>query len=160
MKVWKPVVAALVGGAAVLWFAINERPAQADGGSRSEPAEPPLAAPLSEQDQEGASPLAPLVGVDEFMRNVDRYEKAARVQGVVSAADADQGVLALIDAGEFQACQRTTCAKLALPVRWSKDMPGVAETVVVTGSVQGSAGSRIFVASRLERGALEQQRDK
>lgn len=102
----------------------------------------------------------PLVGVDEFMRNVDRYEKAARVQGVVSAADADQGVLALIDAGEFQACQRTTCAKLALPVRWSKDMPGVAETVVVTGSVQGSAGSRIFVASRLERGALEQQRDK
>jgi hypothetical protein len=39
-------------------------------------------------------------------------------------------------------------------------MPKAAETIVVTGSVQDSGGKRIFVASGLERVAVQPKSDR
>lgn len=87
------------------------------------------------------------VGVDELMRNLDRYPAEIRVEGVVSQVIPGQGMLALIDLAEFRECQVVTCAKLALPVRWPGAMPAVASTVQADGRVQ-KQGARLFFAAR------------
>ncbi len=106
------------------------------------------------QDQENMSAQA-ILGVDQFMRSADHYPGTVRVKGVVSAVDANKKIFALIDLGEFQQCRITSCAQLVLPVRWDKDMPDIAQTVVVTGAVQNKAGKRLFDAVDMARVATE-----
>ncbi len=144
MKRWliMIVVAVLLVGTGLWWLALNEQEVASGFATQ---------AATTRTVPESTKSETPIVGVDHFMRNVNRYEGAVRVQGIVSAADANSNMLALIDVSEFQACQTTTCAQLILPVRWSKDMPKIAETVVVTGSVQESGGKRILAASDVER---------
>lgn len=162
MRIWSSIIAmALLGGIGALWFALSG----ADTSSGRGAVEKPVSAvstkqALNRQEPQDARSQALLLGVADFMRNADRYEGTVRVQGVVSAADAESKMIALIDVSEFQACQATTCAPLILPVRWSKNMPKIAETVVVTGSVQEAHGKRILAASDLERVAPEPQSDR
>ncbi len=99
-----------------------------------------------------ASPQA-VLGVDEFMKNVDRYPGKVSLEGVVSAVAADRQAVSLIDCGEFQACGVTTCAQLTLPVRWPGPLPGVGDRVKIAGQNEEVKGKLMFVAEKLEQAA-------
>ncbi len=90
-------------------------------------------------------------GVDDFMKNVDRYKGKVSLEGVVSAVTPEQQAVSLIDAKEFQACGVTTCAQLTLPVQWRGPMPAMGDLVRVTGQAQEVKGKLTFVADRLEK---------
>ena len=96
------------------------------------------------------SPQA-VLGVDEFMKNVDRYRGKVSLEGVVSAVAPEQQALSLIDCGEFQACGVTTCAQLTLPVQWPGPLPKVGDRVRIDGKVQEVQGKLMFVAEKLEK---------
>ncbi len=59
---------------------------------------------------EPAASRQAILGVDEFMKNLDRYRGKVSLEGVVSAIAPEQQAISLIDAKEFQACGVTTCA--------------------------------------------------
>ena len=90
-------------------------------------------------------------GVDDFMKNVDRYRGKVSLVGVVSAVAPERQAVALIDAKEFQACGVTTCAQLTLPVQWRGPMPAVGDLVRVEGQARKIKGKLMFVADKLEK---------
>ena len=92
-----------------------------------------------------------VLGVDDFMKNVDRYRGKVSMEGVVSAVAPEQQVISLIDAKEFQACEVTTCAQLTLPVQWRGPMPAGRDLVRVEGQAQEVKGKLMFVADKLEK---------
>lgn len=101
---------------------------------------------------EGAavSPKA-VSGVDDFMKNVDRYRGKVILEGVVSAVAPEQQAISLIDAKEFQACGVTTCAQLTLPVQWRGPAPSLGDLVRIEGQAQEVKGKLMFVADKLEK---------
>jgi hypothetical protein len=102
------------------------------------------------QAGEVAASRQAILGVDEFMKNVDRYRGKVSMEGVVSAVAPEQQAISLIDAKEFQACEVTTCAQLTLPVQWRGSMPAVRDLVRVEGQAQEVKGKLMFVAEKLE----------
>lgn len=94
-----------------------------------------------------------VLGVDEFMKNVDRYPGKVSLEGVVSGVAPDSAAISLIDCGEFQACGVTTCAQLTLPVQWSGPLPGVGDRVKIAGQTKEVKGKLMFVAEKLEKAA-------
>ncbi len=98
----------------------------------------------------GVSPQA-VSGIDEFMKNVDRYQGKVSLKGVVSALAPEQQTISLIDAQEFQSCGVTTCAQLTLPVQWRGPMPAVSDLVRVEGQTQEVNGKLMFVVDKLEK---------
>ncbi|MBI2191961.1 MAG: hypothetical protein HYU36_08255 [Planctomycetes bacterium] len=91
------------------------------------------------------------IGVDDLMRNVDRYRNGPiRVEGVVSLASSPDRTMTLIDDREYEKCG-LGCAELMLPIRWSGAMPAVKEAVRVDGEIQEDGGKLIFVARSVER---------
>jgi hypothetical protein len=90
-------------------------------------------------------------GVDDFMKNVDRYRGKVSLEGVVSAVAPEQQAVSLIDAKEFQACGVNTCAQLTLPVQWRGPMPAVGALVRVEGQARKIKGKLMFVANKLEK---------
>ncbi len=103
------------------------------------------------QAGEAAAPPQAILGVDDFMKNMDRYQGQVSLEGVVSAITPEQQAISLIDAKEFQACGVTTCARLILPVRWRGPMPAVRDLVRVEGQAQEIKGKLMFVADKLDR---------
>jgi hypothetical protein len=103
------------------------------------------------QAGETAASRQAILGVDEFMKNVDRYRGKVSLEGVVSAVAPEQQAISLIDSGEFQACEVTTCAQLTLPVQWRGPMPDVRDLVRVEGQAQEMKGKLIFAADKLEK---------
>jgi hypothetical protein len=103
--------------------------------------------------QAGEVAAAPpkVLGVDDFMKNVERYRGKVSLEGVVSAVVPEQQALSLIDAKEFQACDGTTCAKLTLPVKWRGPMPVLSDLVRVEGQAQEVNGKLIFVADKVDK---------
>ena len=90
-------------------------------------------------------------GVDDLMRNVDRYRSGpVRVEGVVSLASSTNQTITLVDNREFERCG-LGCAELILPVRWSGSMPAVKDAVQVEGEIQEDGGKLIFVARSVDR---------
>jgi len=108
---------------------------------------------LSQDLQAGEVAASPkkVLGVDDFMKNVDRYRGKVSLEGVVSAITPEQQVISLIDAKEFQACEVTTCAQLTLPVQWRGPLPDVRDLVRIEGQAQEVKGKLIFVADKLEK---------
>jgi hypothetical protein len=92
-----------------------------------------------------------ILGVDEFMKNVDRYRGKVSLEGVVSAVASEQQAISLIDAKEFQACGVTTCAQLTLPVQWRGPVPSIGDLVRIEGQAQEVKGKLMFVADKLEK---------
>lgn len=103
--------------------------------------------PANAQADPSSSKLG-IIGVDEFMRNTDRYPGAVRVEGVVGGVK--NGWIALIDLAEFEKCGVTTCAQLTLPVRWSGTSPILKQIVRVSGAVRRFEGKLVFQATALE----------
>jgi len=103
------------------------------------------------QALEAVSPQSgAILGVDEFMKNVDRHQGTVRLEGVVSALAKDRQALLIVDTREFQACGVITCAQLTLPVRWTGPMPSLRNIVRLTGEVQQISGKLLFNARTLE----------
>jgi len=100
---------------------------------------------------EVAATLPKVLGVDEFMKNVDLYRGKVNLEGVVSALAPEQQAISLIDAKEFQDCGVTTCAQLTLPVQWRGPMPAVRDLVRVEGQAREVKGKLMFVADKLEK---------
>lgn len=90
------------------------------------------------------------IGVDELMRNTDRYrgDQELVVEGVVSAVG--DGELAIIDCGEWDECGVLSCAELTLPVQWSGIKPKTEQRVRLHGLVRETVGKLVFVATRLD----------
>ncbi len=103
------------------------------------------------QAGEVAAASPKVLGVDDFMKNVDRYRGKVSLEGVVSAIVPEQQAVSLIDAKEFQNCGVTTCAKLILPVQWRGLVPAVGDLVRVEGQAQEVKGKLMFVADKLEK---------
>ena len=92
-----------------------------------------------------------VLGVEEFMREVDNHPGQVRLEGVVSAVAAEERALTLIDVAELERCGVVTCAPLSLPVQWNGEMPAVRDFVVLKGEVAESGGKLFFLAHSLER---------
>ena len=92
-----------------------------------------------------------LLGVDDFMKDADRYRGKVSLEGVVSTVAPEQQAISLIDSGEFRDCGVTTCAQLTLPVQWRGPMPAVRDLVRVEGQAQEVKGKLMFVADKLEK---------
>ena len=103
------------------------------------------------QAEAAPSPRPLPLGVEEFMKHVDRHRGEVRVEGVVSAASAKDRKLALIDVKEFKECGVVTCAEYTLPVRWTAEMPALKDRVIVEGKVEELEGKLVFVARLLSR---------
>jgi hypothetical protein len=108
---------------------------------------------LSQDLQAGEVAASPkkVLGVDDFIKNVDRYRGKVTLEGVVSALTPEQQAISLIDSGEFQTCGVTTCAQLTLPVQWRGPLPAVGDQVSVEGQAQEVKGKLMFVAHKLEK---------
>ena len=137
MKIIVALVLLIALAGAGAWYARNEP----DGSARARTA-------ASQPATQTASASA--IGVDEFMRNVDRHRGTVSVVGVVSSASAERQVVALIDSKEFAECGTTNCASLTLPVRWAGPMPVVQKTVRVEGEVRETGGKLLFIANALQ----------
>lgn len=122
-----------VGGALLLWQSTTPR----------------IESPAQDVAQH-ATPSA-VLGVEEFMREVDNHPGQVRLEGVVSAVAAEEQALTLIDTAELEQCGVVTCAPLSLPVQWSGEMPAVRDVVMLRGEVAESGGKLFFLASSLER---------
>jgi hypothetical protein len=109
-----------------------------------------VSSPGLQAGEAAATPQA-ILGVDNFMKNVDRYRGKVSLEGVVSAVAPDQQGISLIDSGEFQACGVTTCAQLILPVQWCGPMPAVRDLIRLEGQAREVKGKLIFVADKLEK---------
>lgn len=109
---------------------------------------PPSAKPPSSA---AAAKTNAALGVETFMKNVDRYRGEVRVEGVVSSVSATNQTLGLIDVREFQTCGLEKCAELTLPVRWTGVMPTVGQAFRANGEVQKERGKLVFVAKTLEK---------
>ena len=101
--------------------------------------------------EEAASSTQAVSGVDDFMKNVDRYRGKVSLEGVVSAVVPEQKAVSLIDAKEFKACGVTTCAQLTLPVQWRGPLPAVGDLVRVEGQSQQVKGKLMFVADKSKK---------
>lgn len=101
----------------------------------------------------GSQSESAVLGVQEFMKNVDRYQGKVRVEGVVSAVSPAAQALSLIDVQEFKDCGVTTCAPLTLPVRWQGPWPSVNDVVQLEGELRKSGGKLFFEAKRLQKKA-------
>ncbi len=99
----------------------------------------------------GSQTKSPVLGVQEFMKNVDHYQGQVCVEGVVSAVSPADQALSLIDIQEFKDCGITTCAPLTLPVRWEGPWPAVRDVVQLEGEVHESGGKLFFVAKSLQK---------
>ena len=101
------------------------------------------------QASEVAASSKKVLGVDDFMKNVDRYRGKVSLEGVVSVVAPEQQAISLIDSGELQACGVTTCAQLTLPVQWRGPMPAVRDLVRIEGQTQEVKGKLMFEADKL-----------
>lgn len=95
------------------------------------------------------TPVAAL-GVDQLMKEPEKYPGALVVEGVVKTASKKDQTLALIDVEEYRKCRVVTCSLLALPVRWAGEMPAVLDIVRVQGEITTVNGKMLFAARKLE----------
>jgi len=100
-----------------------------------------------------AAPQTPVaaLGVDQLMKEPEKYPGTLVVEGVVKTASKKDQALALIDVEEFRKCRVVTCSLLALPVRWAGEMPTVLDIVRVEGEVTTVNGKMLFAARKLEK---------
>lgn len=99
----------------------------------------------------GSQTQSSVLGINEFMKNVDLYRGKVRLEGVVSAVSSADQSLSVIDVQEFKDCGVTTCAPLTLPVKWPGPLPVVEDVVQLEGEVRESNGKLFFQAQRLQK---------
>lgn len=91
------------------------------------------------------------LGVDQLMKEPEKHPGTLVVEGMVKTASKKDQSLALIDVEEYRKCRVVTCSLLALPVRWSGEMPAVLDIVRVEGAITTVNGKMLFAARKLEK---------
>ncbi len=95
-----------------------------------------------------ASPKA-ILGVDEFMKNVDRYREKVSLEGVVGAVVPRQQEITLMDKEKILVCP---CVQVnLLTVQWCGPMPAMGDLIGIEGQAQEVKGKLTFVADKLEK---------
>ena len=95
-----------------------------------------------------ASPKA-ILGVDEFMKNVDRHQGKVSLEGLVGAVVPRQQEITLMDKEKILVC---ACVQVnLLPVQWCGSMPAMGDLIRIEGQPQEVKGKLIFVADKLEK---------
>ena len=97
-----------------------------------------------------SAPVVSVLGVDEFMRQVDEHPDDVTVEGVVATVSSPEQAMVLVDAGEYGGCGVVTCALLQLPVLWEGTLPQVEDHVRVSGRVEERPEGLVFVAQGVE----------
>lgn len=104
----------------------------------------------------GATHSAPqvpvvVVGVDQIMKEPQKYPGTLVVEGVVKTFSKKDHAIVLIDVEEYRKCRVVTCSLLALPVQWTGEMPAVLDTVRVEGEVTTVNSKLLFAARKLKK---------
>src|SRR5665647_850120 len=95
-----------------------------------------------------ASPKA-ILGVDEFMKNVDHNRGKVSLEGVVGTVVPGEQEITLMDRGKFLVC---ACVQvILLPVHWRGPMPVMGDLIRIEGQAQEVKGKLMFVADKLEK---------
>ncbi len=110
----------------------------------------PLAQAFASDSKPGA-----VLGVEQLMVEVDKYEGSSRVEGVVSTVAPAEQMFSLIDIKEFKECGVTTCARLTLPVHWTGSMPAIQDAVRVEGEVKELNGKLVLEANAMDKITLQ-----
>ncbi len=99
----------------------------------------------------GSNPGA-VLGVDQFMKEVDRHKGPISIQGVVTAVVPDKRMIAVVDVEQFKKCGLLQCPSyLVLPVMWSGVMPSLKDAVIIEGQIKESAGKLFFEAKTINK---------
>jgi hypothetical protein len=97
-----------------------------------------------------------VLGVDQFMKEVDRHKGPISIQGVVTAVVPDKRMIAVVDTEQFKQCGLLQCPSyLVLPVMWSGAMPALKDAVTIEGQIKESGGKLVFEANKIEKQALQ-----
>lgn len=103
----------------------------------------------------GSNPGA-VLGVDQFMKEVNLHKGPISIQGVVTTVVPDKRMMALVDTEQFKQCGLLQCPSyLVLPVMWSGDMPALKDAVTIEGQIRESGGKLVFEANKVEKQALQ-----
>lgn len=94
---------------------------------------------------------ASVLGVDNYMKNSEKYPGSVGVEGIVSQTIPDQHMVVIIDTEEYEKCKSVTCSLLRLPVFWEGKLPKVYDVVRIIGEVGKRDDKRLFVAKELKR---------
>ena len=95
-----------------------------------------------------ASPQA-ILGVDEFMKNVDRHREKVILEGVVGAVVPRQQEITLLDKEKILVC---ACVQVnLLPVQWCGPMPAMGDLIRIEGQPREVKGKLMFVADKLAK---------
>jgi hypothetical protein len=97
-----------------------------------------------------------VLGVDQFMKEVDRHKGPISIRGIVTAVVPDKRMMAVVDTDQFKQCGLLQCPSyLVLPVMWSGAMPALKDAVVIQGQIRESGGKLAFEANKIEKQALQ-----
>ena len=96
-----------------------------------------------------ASPQA-ILGVDEFMKNVDRHRGKVSLEGVVGAVVPREQEITLLDKEKILVC---ACVQVnLLPVQWCGPMPAMGDLIRIEGQPQEVKGKLMFVSGQIGKG--------
>jgi hypothetical protein len=101
------------------------------------------------QAAESSASSKAILGVDEFMKNADRYRGKVSLEGVVGTIVPREQAITLMDKGKLGVC---ACVQVnLLPVQWCGPMPAMGDLIRIEGQAQEVEGKLMFVADKLEK---------
>ncbi len=101
------------------------------------------------QAAEASAPPIVILGVDEFIKDVDRYGGKVSLEGVVGNVAPRQQEITLMDRGKLGVC---ACVQVnLLPVQWRGPMPAMGDLIRIEGQAQEVEGKLMFMAVKLEK---------
>jgi hypothetical protein len=101
------------------------------------------------QAAEASASSKATLGVDEFMKNADRYRGKVSLEGAVAAVAPKEQEITLMDRGKLGVC---ACVQVnLLSVQWRGPMPAMGDLIRIEGQAQEVEGKLMFVADKLEK---------
>jgi len=101
------------------------------------------------QAAEASASSKATLGVDEFMKNADRYRGKVSLEGVVGTVVPKEQEITLMDRGKLGVC---ACVQVnLLPVQWCGPMPAMGDLIRIEGQAQEVKGKLMFIADKLEK---------
>jgi len=91
-----------------------------------------------------------VVNVDELALESGNFTGEFVLRGVVAGVRETEGLLALIDSREFEACGVLTCADNTLPVRYAGPLPTPGTMVEVTGRIVRNERGLVINATQIQ----------
>lgn len=91
-----------------------------------------------------------VVQVDDLADSPEKYPGEVTLRAVIARVNRSQGVMAVIDAREFESCGQVNCARHYLPVKCSGTLPEPKTVIEITGKVAKAEKGLVFEASRVE----------